>query len=91
MPKLGWCALRREVMSQAHGTGARYSNELKRRLIEEARIFRAAGWSWQRIGRALGGVSHTSLRCWCEAWVSDAEPATFVLVAVVDADAERRC
>jgi len=89
----GWLALRRDVMAQANGTNSRYSNELRQRIVQEARRFRASGWSWRRIGRALGGVSHMSLRCWCAAYdgPSDTEPDAFVQVAVVEDSSRPSC
>lgn len=94
MGTLGWLALRRKVMAQSNGTNSRYSAELRRQLVREARMFRALGWSWRRIGRALGGVSHATLRSWCELYGelrADAESVEFVQVTIVDGGSEQSC
>ena len=94
MGSSGWLALRREVMAQAKGTNSRYSNELRQQIVREARHFRASGWSWRGIGRALGGISHMSLRCWCETYderTSDSEPDAFVQVTVIGESSEQPC
>jgi len=94
METLGWLTLRRKVMAQANGTNSRYSAELRRELVREARLFRALGWSWRRIGRVLGGVSRVSLRSWCELYGElepDASPVEFVQVTIVDDGTDRSC
>lgn len=50
-------------MVGSRNRGRRYARAERARLLEKARAHRAEGWSWARIGEALG-LSGEQLRRW---------------------------
>ena len=52
-------------MNQSRGRGTRYPSAERTRLLKAAHRHRAEGWSWARIGAALGLPGET-LRWWSQ-------------------------